>query len=68
MNVAVGVILTCKMTVSEVLYWTVVGPVGYNKPAQSINVAYIKRSRLVFVYDRCRLPCTLMTVFPVAST
>ena len=35
MNVAVGVILTRKMTVSEVLYWTVVGPTGDSKPTQS---------------------------------
>ena len=39
MNVAVGVILTRKMTVSEVLYWTVVGPIGDNKPTYSTDVA-----------------------------
>ena len=38
MNVAVGVILTRKVTVSEVLYWTVVGPIGDNKPTHSMEV------------------------------
>ena len=38
MNVAVGVIFTRKMTVSEVLYWTAVGPIGDNKPTHSIEV------------------------------
>ena len=41
MNVAVGVILTRKTTVSEVLYWTVVGPVGDNKPTHSTDVMLI---------------------------
>ena len=35
MNVAVGVIFTRKMTVSKMLYWTAVGPIGDNKPARS---------------------------------
>ena len=35
MNVAVGVIFTRKVTVSKVLYWTAVGPIGDNKPACS---------------------------------
>ena len=38
MNVAVGVILTCKVTVPEMLYWTEVDPTGDNKPTHSMEV------------------------------
>ena len=46
MNVAVGVILTRKMTESEVLYWTAVGPMGDNKPTHSTYVVIM--SRMIF--------------------
>jgi len=45
-NVAVGVILSCKMTVSELLYWTTVGPTGDSKPTHSTDVV-ILRIRLI---------------------
>jgi len=35
-NVAVGVIFTCSVTVSDIEYCTVVGPLGYSKPDGSI--------------------------------
>ena len=38
MNVAVGVILTRKVTVPEMLYWRTVDPTGDNKPTHSMEV------------------------------
>ena len=49
MNVAVGVIFTCKVTVSEVLYWTEVGPVGYSKPAHNTNVVVSYEQKILKV-------------------
>ena len=47
MNVPVGVILTCKMIVSEVLYWTTVGPIGDSKPTHS-RCSNVIVGRLIF--------------------
>ena len=54
-NVAVGVIFTCKVTVSEVLYCTEFGPVGYSKPMHSIDVSHDTRMQGVgkWIYAAC---------------
>ena len=49
MNVAVGVIFTCKVTVSEVLYCTEVGPVGYSKPTHNTNVVVSYEQKILKV-------------------